>query len=52
MTTQQKRNVWYIAVAVAVLLLMVAEYFGVSALALLPILLVMAYVGFWAFDVK
>ena len=52
MTTQQKENIWYIAVAIAVLLLMVSEHFGLSAIAFVPIVLVLKFVGYWTFDVS
>jgi hypothetical protein len=52
MTPQQKQNIWYIAVGIAVILLMVSEYFGASAIAFGPLLLVMVFVAYWAFDVK
>jgi hypothetical protein len=50
--TKRKEYTWYATVGIAIILLMVSEYFGASALAFGPILLAMVYVGFWAFDVK
>jgi hypothetical protein len=50
--TKQKEYTFYVAVAIAVLLNEIASLFGVQALTLLPLLLGVLFVGFWAFDVK
>ena len=50
--TKRKEFIFYVAVAVAVLGNEIASLFGVQSLTLLPLLLGVLFVGFWAFDVK
>jgi hypothetical protein len=50
--TMRKEKIFYAAVAVAVIGNEIATYYGVQALTLLPLLLFVVFVGFWAFDVK
>ena len=50
MTTQQKENICFIAVGAAALL--VAAAGDVAAIVFVPVMLIMAFIGFWAFDVK
>ena len=50
MSAQQKENVWYIAVGITALL--VAAAGEAAAVVFVPVVLFIAIVGFWAFDVK
>jgi hypothetical protein len=50
--TKRKEYIFYAAVIVAVLLNEIAGLFGAQSLTLLPLLLGVMFVGFWAFDVK
>jgi len=50
--TDRKRFTFYAAVAMAALLNEIATAYGIETLTLLPLLLAIAYVGFWAFDMK
>jgi len=46
----RKKYTWYIAVGIAALAVMAAG--EAAAIVFVPVLLVMVFVGFWAFDVK
>jgi hypothetical protein len=50
--TKRKEYTFYAAAVLAALLNEIATAYGVQACTLLPLLLAVAYVGFWAFDVK
>lgn len=47
---KRKENIFYAAVGIAVLAVMVAG--EAAAIVFAPVMLVMVFVGFWAFDVK
>jgi len=48
----RKEYTFYAAVCVAVIVYEIATLFGAGVLMLLPLLLGVAFVGFWAFEVK
>jgi hypothetical protein len=50
--TKSKVYTFYIVAMVAALLNEIATAYGIQAFTLLPLLLAVALVGFWAFDVK
>jgi hypothetical protein len=52
MTTQRKQLTFYAAAVIAASLSEIATAHGIQACTLLPLLLGVAFVGFWAFDVK
>lgn len=52
MTKQRKEYTFYAVAVLVALLQEIATAYGVEALTLLPLLLIAAFVGFWAFDVK
>lgn len=49
---KRKEYSFYAVVVFAVLVNEFATVYGVQVLTLLPLLLTVVYVGFWAFDVK
>ena len=50
MTAQKKQNVWYIAAGIAALAVIATG--DAAAIVFVPVMLIMVFVGFWAFDVK
>ena len=50
MTPRQKENVWYITAGIAALL--VATWGEAAAVVFVPVVLVVALVGLWVFDMK
>ena len=50
--TDRKRLTFYAAAITAALLNEIATVYGVEACTLLPLLLAVAFLGFWAFDVR
>jgi hypothetical protein len=52
MTPVSKEYIFYAAAMTAALLSEIATMYGIEMLTMLPLLLAVALVGFWAFDVK
>jgi hypothetical protein len=52
MTTAKKEWIFYGVAMLAALLNEIATQYGIGALTMLPLLLSVVFVGFWAFDVK
>ena len=50
MTAQKKQNVWYIAIGITTLVVVAAG--DAAAIVFVPVMFVMVFVGFWAFDMK
>jgi hypothetical protein len=50
--TDRKELTFYAAALLAALLNEIATMYGIEMLTMLPLLLAVAFVGFWAFDVK
>lgn len=50
--THRKQLTFYAAAVSAALLNEIATAYGIQVCTLLPLLLAVAFVGFWAFDIK